>query len=109
MAMSEVEMTAILQHKFQKRLEKAIQIIDDYNITRSEMGIFGSYARNEYKGTSDIDICIIVKNKPSRGVSGSLREECELIGVDITFITEDYFNNSQDRFAKKLRKDYKKI
>lgn len=101
-------MTAILQRKFQDRLVEAMDLIRNYEIDYLELGVFGSYARKEFSGTSDIDICIVVEEKPPRNVSGALREECELIGVDIVFVTKEYFDTSQDRFARKLRKDYQR-
>jgi len=101
-------MTEVLEQKFQARMRNAIELIKEYGIDFLELGIFGSFARKDYKGTSDIDICIIVEEKPSRDVSGALREDCELMGVDIVFVTREYFDTSQDRFAKKLRKDYQR-
>lgn len=102
-------MTANLQQSFQDRLNSALALIKEYGIRYNEAGIFGSYARGDFKGTSDIDICLVVDEHPPRRVSGALREDCELLKVDIVFVTPDYLNNSQDRFAKKLRRDYKKL
>ena len=31
--------------------------------------LYGSYARGDYKSTSDIDFCIIVKERPSHYIS----------------------------------------
>lgn len=102
-------MTAILQEKFERRLEAAMNLIKEYGVSYRQIGIFGSFARGAYKGTSDIDICMIVDEHPPRAISGALREDCEQIGVDIVFVTVDYFNNSKERFAQKLRRDFREL
>lgn len=53
----------------EERLEKCLPTIQSYNLDYEEIGIFGSYARGDYKSTSDIDFCIIVKEHPSHYVS----------------------------------------
>ena len=102
-------MTEMLKQAFDKRLEDAIKLIKDFNIEYEKIGVFGSYARGTFKGSSDIDICLVVEKKPPRWVSGELRELCEMKGVDVVFVTSDYFENSQDRFAIKLRSDWREI
>ena len=94
---------------FRKQLQKAVDLIQDYEIEYEEIGVFGSYARNEYKATSDIDLCIITEQKPDRHISGSLREEAELLHVDIVFVTMDYFEHSTEPFAQQLRRDYRRV
>lgn len=102
-------MTEILKQAFDKRLQEALTLIKAFDIKYEKIGVFGSYARGTFKGTSDIDICLIVKEKPDRRISGELRELCELKGIDIVFVTPDYFENSQDRFAIKLRSDWRDL
>ncbi|MFP3152860.1 nucleotidyltransferase domain-containing protein [Lachnospiraceae bacterium ZAX-1] len=65
---------------------------------------FGSYARGDYKTTSDIDICIIADKKPPSELAGDLRMRAEELGADIVFLTPAYFENSQDLFAKNIRR-----
>ena len=48
---------------------KCLSTIQSYNLDYEEIGIFGSYARGDYKSTSDIDFCIIVKERPSHYIS----------------------------------------
>ena len=62
-------------------------MIKSYNITFIEIGVFGSYARNDFKASSDIDFCIITESRPDRRTSGSLREDAELLGADIVYVT----------------------
>ena len=102
-------MTEMLKQAFDKRMEDAIKLIKDFNIEYEKIGVFGSYARGTFKGSSDIDICLVVEKKPPRWESGELRELCEMKGVDVVFVTPDYFENSQDRFAIKLRSDWREI
>ena len=98
-----------LRDNFKERLESALNLISQYQIEYEEIGIFGSYARDEFKNTSDIDICIITTKHPDRRVSGSLREEAEILGVDIVYVTPEYFKNCDSRFAKNLRNDYRRL
>lgn len=100
-------MTENLQLQFDCRLKKAIALIKSYNIEYQQLGIFGSYARGTFNGRSDIDICLVIQEKPSRDISGSLREDCELLGVDVVFVTPEYFHNNNSRFARKLRNDWR--
>ena len=74
-----------------------------------EIGVFGSYARNEYNALSDVDICVIVKDMPTRYVTGWLRDDAEELGADICFITEEQFELSDTTFMNNLRKDYRMI
>lgn len=102
-------MTEALKQHFADRLERAVRLIDSYGITYEEMGIFGSYARGDYTNQSDIDICLIVKEHPERGVSGSMRCDAEEMGVDVVYVRREYFTDSNEWFAQNLRKDYKRI
>ncbi len=94
---------------FEERMQKVLALIAEYNIEYEEIGVFGSYARGDYKITSDIDFCIITENRPGRRVSGSLREDAELERADIIYVTRDYFNSNPSVFAENLRKDYKRL
>lgn len=93
---------------FAEREKKVIELIKKYNIAFEEIGVFGSYSRGNYKTTSDIDFCVITDNKPDRHISGCLREEAEILGADIIFITRDYFENSNTIFAENVRNDYRR-
>ena len=91
---------------FEEREKKALTMILSSGIKFIELGIFGSYARNEYTALSDIDILVIVNEHPPRSLSGDLREELESINVDLVYSTLDYYRNSDSLFAKQLRNDY---
>ena len=49
----------LTQKTFDDRKEKAIEIIRDSGVQYEKVGVFGSYARGEFKTSSDIDFCII--------------------------------------------------
>ncbi len=99
----------IVEDAFAERLVKVLDLIRSYGIVYEEVGIFGSYARNDYKTTSDIDVCIITMDRPSRKVSGNLRSDAELLKADIIYVTRDYFENDSSLFARNLRRDYRKL
>lgn len=94
----------ILENHFKKRKEKVLNLIHSYNLQYSAIGLFGSYARNEYKGTSDIDF-FIVGDKPDAYVSGNLREDADMLGADIVFISEDTLKNGNSLLAREIRRD----
>lgn len=94
---------------FKQREQAVLQLIKEADFSFEEVGLFGSYARNEYKAGSDIDFCVITDNRPNRRITGSLREEAELLRADIIFVSPDYFKNSDTEFAKQLRRDYRRI
>lgn len=98
-----------LERHFKDRKNKVIDLIKSYNLNFEEIGIFGSYARGEYKSNSDIDFCIITDNRPDRITSGSLREEAELLGADIIYVTRESFEHGDSNFSKQLRRDYRRV
>lgn len=93
-----------VEENFRQRLSVCKELIARYNIEYQQAGIFGSYARGEFKSTSDIDICIVTDKRPDRATSGSLREETDIIGVDIIYVTPEYFSKDTTLFANNLRK-----
>lgn len=98
--------SSAVMEKFRRREQEGLQLILQSGIEYTQIGIFGSYARNEYKSTSDIDFCVIIRDYPPRALSGSLREDMDRIGADICFVTEEYFHNDQSAFARNLRRDF---
>lgn len=62
-----------------------------------------------YKATSDIDFCIVTDNRTSRMVSGSLREDAEMLGADIVFVIPAYFAGDTSEFARQLRRDFRRL
>ena len=99
----------VVENDFKDRLNKCVDIIKNSSIKYQSFGIFGSYARNDYKASSDIDFCIIVPEKPERWMMGSLREELEMLHADVVFVTPQYFEHDNSKFTQQLRRDYKEL
>ena len=99
-------MLPILRAKFEDREKKVMHLIIEYekkyDLCWDTIGVFGSYARDEATGCSDIDFCIF-SEKPDPGISGCLREEADGIGADIIFITKDEFLHGDSLLSKNLR------
>lgn len=99
----------IVADAMSERLKKCLAKIQEYNLDYDEIGIFGSYAHGDYKSTSDIDICIIIKNRPSHRISGNLRDDLEELKADLVWVTPDSFENSNTIFMSNLRRDYRRV
>lgn len=74
-------------------------------ILNSELGIFGSYARGDYKATSDIDFYAVVTEHPDRVLSGNLRQDLEDMGADLVHIRKD----SDSLLSKEIKRDGVKL
>lgn len=92
--------------RFKEKEAFAIDVILEHILELTEIGIFGSYARNTYTTLSDIDILVVAKERTPRTIRGSIRDELSLLDVDVHFVSEDYFMNSTDNFMRKVREDY---
>lgn len=104
-----MHVTQNVAEEMAERLKNCLARIQKYNLDYDEIGIFGSYARGEYKSTSDIDICIIIKNRPSHRISGNLRDDLEELRADLVWVTPESFKNSDTVFMSNLRRDYRRI
>jgi predicted nucleotidyltransferase len=96
--------TESLAKKFKDREAAVLQIILNSGITFDAIGIFGSYARGDYKGTSDIDF-FVIGDKPDKVTKGELYSDADDLGADIAFMSEDYFRNDSSLFARNVRRD----
>ena len=103
------KVTRNVEEDFRSRKQAVLELIVRYQIQFLDVGIFGSYARDDYKADSDIDFCIITEQRPDRIRSGSLREDAEAIGADIIFVSPDYFKNDTSNFAVQLRRDFRSM
>lgn len=98
-----------LQNAFDERCNKAVMLLKENLSNYDRIGVFGSYARGDYKTTSDIDMCVIVSEIPDRYTKGLLYEELDLIGVDLCFILSSDFQQSETLFMQNLRRDFKEV
>lgn len=101
-------MLPVLRNRFEEQKENVLKLIEryeqEYRLSWNDIGIFGSYARNEATGCSDIDFCIIGA-KPDPQISGSLREDAEMYNADVIFISKDEFLHGDSLLSKNLRRD----
>ena len=98
-----------LKQSFDKRYAQAIELVSASGIPFSKVGIFGSYARGDFKADSDIDFCIVCEELPSRRDAAYLRCLLDDIGVDCTIMTRSRFECEDSRFMRNLRKDLKEV
>ena len=62
----------VVENDFKDRLNKCVDIIKNSSIKYQSFGIFGSYARNDYKASSDIDFLHHSSGKTGKMDDGSL-------------------------------------
>ena len=98
-----------LKHNFEEREQAVLKLIDAAKLQYVSVGVFGSYARGEYKTSSDIDFCVIINERPSRAVIGLLRDDADELGAEIVFVSQEYFDNDMSPFAQNLRRDYRRL
>ena len=99
-----------VRQDFKTRYDKMSTILTDklknYSV---RIGIFGSYSRNDYKATSDIDFVVITNDDIPRYLRGDLSCDADELNCDITFVTTDYFEYDTLIMATNLRNDFKDI
>lgn len=101
-------MLDILRKQFMEKQDRVMKLIDSYadkyNLDWPDVCVFGSFARDEATGRSDLDIAIIAE-KPDSIISGNLREEADILGADIVFITKENFLNGTGLLSRTMRRD----
>lgn len=90
-----------LKPHFDARCLQCVECILNSGLKFTELGIFGSYARGDYKATSDIDFYAVVDEHPDRVLSGNLRQDLEDMGADLVYIRED----SDSLLCRNIRKE----
>ena len=101
--------SSVVKQNFKERYNKCLEAIKNSEIDYDSVGIVGSYAREEYTARSDIDFCIVMKEKPERWKMGALREDLDLLNADVVFVTPQYFKEDTSLFAEQLRRDFKEV
>lgn len=99
----------VVEEDFKARLSRVLALVQESGIDYEEVGIFGSYARDDYKATSDIDFCIITNKEPDRYRKGELRCDADELGADVVFVTPTSFRESDTLFMRNLRRDYRRL
>lgn len=95
-----------IKNIFNEREEMALNAIVQSGIDFIEVGIYGSYARGTYKGTSDIDIACIVEDIPDGDRECYLTVTLEMRDVDLKFFKQTDFLENKSEFYRQLRRDY---
>lgn len=91
--------------KFHQRESQALQLIKDSGLKFLEVGVFGSYARCEYTGRSDIDVIMILEDIMRNDTTISLRSALDDIKVQLVYETIDVFED-KGFFARQVQRDY---
>lgn len=98
-----------LQIHLINNFKQAVSLIKNSNIVFLEAGVFGSFARNEYKCGNDIDFVLIVKEIPDRKLIADLRCSLDEIDCDLAILLESSFKTPTTVFAKEVYKDYRRV
>ena len=105
-------MLDILRKQFLDLQDKVMVLIDsyakEYNLDWPDVCVFGSFARDEATGSSNLNIAIIAE-KPDPAISGSLRCYADCLNTDIVFITKESFLNGTSLLSRTMRRDAKFI
>lgn len=87
------------------RLSKLIDLLLSSEIDPTKIVLFGSYARAEYKVTSDLDILVLTDCEVPRTIRGELCSQFEELNSDLIFYTNEAFSNSECLFVKQVKKE----
>lgn len=93
-----------LERRFREREQQVLAMLTQSGIPYEAIGIFGSWARRESKGASDIDF-FVIGEKPDPCIRGSVYSDAEELGADIVFVSRDFFLHDAGLFAQNLRRD----
>ena len=93
------------RHIFKEREEYGFDLIKDSMPEAIEIGVFGSYARNEHTMLSDIDFYVICDSYPSRDMTSELRDVAEDHNIDIVFMSKNYFDNEDTLLIRNIKRD----
>lgn len=100
-------LTPSLRKMFEDRIESILKLIDEYRIEYEAILLFGSVAREECKNTSDVDICVVIREQPEQHLRAELREDADALGADIVFTTKEQLKYSDSLLYRNIRRDYK--
>ncbi|MCM1172521.1 MAG: nucleotidyltransferase domain-containing protein [Clostridium sp.] len=67
--------------------------------------LFGSYARCDYKVTSDLDLLVVTTEKLAQGTRGELSSVFDDCNADVIFYTEEQLEQSTCMLVNEIRKD----
>mgnify|MGYP004540737809 CR=1 FL=1 len=94
---------------FTTSVKDTIKLLVNYALQKSnninKIVLFGSYARAEYKATSDLDILLITEFIEDRFIKGDISSFFEENNADAVFFSEDQFRNSDCLLVQKIKEE----
>lgn len=72
-----------------------------------EIGVYGSFARGDYKATSDVDLYVLYESLPNKVQKGELYETAYEVDVDLLICEQKQFYESTSVFTRNVMKDRK--
>ena len=102
------EMQAV-RHQLKVRQEAKIETLLPKLISSGalEIGVCGSFARGDYKATSDVDLYVLYESLPDKVEKGELYEAAYEVDIDLLICEQKQFYESTSVFTKNVMKDRK--
>lgn len=96
-----------LKNKQQQKIDTILPIL--IQTSPKEIGIYGSFARGDYKATSDVDMYVLYDRNLDKVVKGELYELAQECGIDLLISKVDGFYDTESVFCANIFKDRKII
>jgi len=90
--------------QIKNKLNKIIALILE-QVSPISIILFGSYARGDFKCTSDLDILVLTEDDVERTIRGDICSTLDSLKSDVVFYTVNDFNASNCYFVRQIRKD----
>ena len=91
--------------KIKSKLNFLVNLLLNSELDPQMVILFGSYARCEYKATSDLDILVLTKNQTPQELRGELCADFEVHNTDLIFYKLEDFQASNRLIVSKIRKE----
>ena len=90
---------------FKDKEEKGLAMIEEAIPEAIEVGLFGSYARDQHTLLSDIDFYVVTPTKLDRHRISELRCNMDEENMDVFFMSKEYYDTSEDIIVKNIKRD----
>lgn len=87
------------------KIGRLVEMILDSVNDCQKIVLFGSYARAEYKASSDLDILVLTKAEVPRELRGELCSIFEENNADLVLYTTSIFENPHALLVQQIRKE----
>ncbi len=101
-------MTEVEHHLVDKAIQ-GVKIIEEADFRYVEYGLFGSVARGDFDGTSDVDFVMIVDEIPDSTKIAITRSKLEEIKCDFAVLLKSHFDMPNSVFEKAVKRDYRRL